>query len=220
MSVRCLPVAALVAAGLSLLSPLAHAAAVPAGGELDFTVLRDGEEIGTHVMRFDVGSDGSVDVDIETDIEVSMMFVTVYRFEHEGHEHWENGRLFSLNSRTDDDGEDHDLVVTADASSIRVADNGQSAERQAGLLPASLWNDGIVAAPKTTLLNTLDGSAMDVTVTRVGDEEVEGVTGPVTATHYVLAGDLSRELWYDPQGVLVKVRFSAEDGSNIEYVLR
>lgn len=149
-----------------------------------------------------------------------MMFVTVYRFEHEGHEHWENGRLFSLNSRTDDDGEDHDLVVTADASSIRVADNGQSAERQAGLLPASLWNDGIVAAPKTTLLNTLDGSAMDVTVTRVGDEEVEGVTGPVTATHYVLAGDLSRELWYDPQGVLVKVRFSAEDGSNIEYVLR
>ncbi len=219
MSVRWFP-AALVAAGITVFSVGAQAAAIPAGGELDFTVLRDGEEIGTHVLHFDVADNGNVDVDIETDIEVSMMFVTVYRFEHEGHEHWENGRLFSLKSRTDDDGEDHDLVVTADEDVIRVADNGVTGERPAGLLPASLWNDGIVAQPTTTLLNTLNGSAMAVTVTRVGEEEVEGVSGPVKATHYVLAGDLSRELWYDPMGVLVKVRFSADDGSNIEYVLR
>ncbi len=219
MSIRWFP-AALVAMGLSVCSATVQAAAVPATGELDFTVLRDGEEIGTHVLHFDVGADGSVDVDIETDIEVSMMFVTVYRFEHEGHEHWENGRLLSLNSSTDDDGEDHELVVTTDDASTRVADNGVAGERPAGLLPASLWNDGIVAQPKTTLLNTLDGSAMDVTVTRVGEDEVQGLSGPVKASHYVLAGDLSRELWYDPNGVLVKVRFSGEDGSNIEYVLR
>lgn len=212
--------AAVAAAALICLGQQAEAAAVPASGELDFTVLRDGEDIGTHTMHFDVDPSGSVDVDIQTDIEVSMMFVTVYRFEHEGHEHWENGRLFSLSSETDDDGEAHKLVVTADDSGMRVADNGVAAERPAGLLPASLWNDGIVANRETTLLNTLDGTAMKVSVHYVGDEEVEGISGPVKAKHYLVAGDLSRELWYDPQGVLVKVRFSAEDGSDIEYVLR
>lgn len=219
MNMRWLP-AALLAASVFGTGPGAHAAAYPADGALDFTVLRNGEEIGTHVLCFAASANGGVDVDIETDIEVSMMFVTVYRFEHEGHEHWENGRLASLESRTDDDGEDHELVVTADDDAIRVSDNRVGAERPAGLLPASLWNNGIVAAPQTVLLNTLDGSAMAVSVETLGNEEVRGLAGPVSASHYRLSGDLLRELWYDPQGVLVKVRFSAEDGSNIEYVLR
>jgi len=41
----------------------------------------------------------------------------------------------------------------------------------------------------------------------------------VMARHYAISGDLQRELWYDAGGRLVKVRFAASDGTDIQYVL-
>ena len=65
------------------------------------------------------------------------------------------------------------------------------------ILPASLWNAAIVKATKA--INTIDGRKM---------------------THYRLSGDLARDLWYDADGVLVKVAFVGDDGSKVEYRLR
>jgi len=183
-------------------------------------MLRDGEVVGSHVLQFRDDGLGSIDVDVATDIAVSVMFVTVYRFEQIVHEHWVDGGLFDLTSRTRDDGEDHTLVATAEASAIRIADNGVAAQRPTGLIPSSLWNDAIVAGPQANLLSMRDGSALSVDVAYRGEETVGGVEGPVTARHYLLTGDLTREVWYDPDGVLVKVRFSGQDGADIEFVLR
>jgi len=69
-------------------------------------------------------------------------------------------------------------------------------------------------------LSMRDGSTLSVDVAYRGEETVGGVEGPVTARHYLLTGELTREVWYDPDGVLVKVRFSGQDGADIEYVLR
>ena len=43
--------------------------------------------------------------------------------------------------------------------------------------------------------------------------------GAVEAQHFALSGDLQRELWF-ADGKLVHVRFQADDGSQIDYVLR
>ena len=219
MTYRWFPVALTVAAVLAF-GEVAHAAAVPASGELDFTVLRDGDKVGTQVMHFARAGDGAVDVDIKTDVEVSMLFVTVYSFKQQSHEHWVGGRLADLTSQTGDDGTEHKLVVSADGDAIKVADNGVARQLPADLLPASLWNDGIVAVPQTTLLNTIDGTAMTVSVADLGTDKVEVAGNQVSAHHYALSGDLARELWYDPNGLLVKVRFAGKDGSDIQYVLR
>lgn len=61
---------------------------------------------------------------------------------------------------------------------------------------------------------------MTIDVTRMDDDAVETPRGPVTARHYSITGDLQRELWYDPNGVLVQVRFLGEDDSTIEYRLQ
>jgi hypothetical protein len=44
---------------------------------------------------------------------------------------------------------------------------------------------------------------------------VRGVT--IRAQKFVMTGDLERELWYDAIGMLVKVRFSREDGSELQF---
>ena len=96
----------LLALNLLALGPIPAAAApagVPEDGLLSFTVLRDGDPIGTHRLDFQEQPDGTLAVDIETDIQVTVLFVTAYRFEHQGHEKWRDGRLVGLDTTTHDD---------------------------------------------------------------------------------------------------------------------
>lgn len=195
-------------------------AALPAGAsetELEFTVLRDGDPIGTHSIEIDREA-GRTDVDIRTDVAVKLAFVTVYNFNHEGHETWREGRLVAYESKTDDDGTDKSLRARATGGRLVVDGSAAKYEAEPAIVPASLWNPQTVS--QSRLLNTLDGSEMAVKVTDAGEETVQVRGEPVKARHYAIEGELNREVWYDAGGTLVKVRFSADDGSDIQYLLR
>ncbi len=190
-----------LAAGLILaLAPSLNAASIPAGGHLEFDVVRKGKDIGDHGYRFN-GSDDALTVKVTTDItvKVPIISVTAYRFQHQSVESWSGGKLTSVRSATNDDGTPHQLAT-----------GGK------GVLPASLWNDDILRAGK--LLNTIDGSIMSVRVSDMGTEQVTTRRGPVATHHYRLSGDLNRDLWYDAQGNLARVSFTAEDGTTVTYV--
>lgn len=201
----------------ALLWAAAAAAAVPASGRLDFSVIRENSEIGRHSIVFQQAPDGLV-VDIRTDVAVKVLFVTAYRFEHEGRELWRDGQLVRLTSRTNDDGTAHDLDVRQNGSGLDVIGDGEMSHTDAGIVPASLWNEGILQGG--TILNTLDGRQMTISVSDAGMETVTVGGRPVQARHYVIEGDLQRELWFDENDVLVQVRFKGKDGSEILYVLR
>lgn len=190
-------------------------AAPPPGGVLDFTVLRNGSEVGRHEMLFRNEADG-LKIDIRTNVAVKVAFITAYRFEHEGHEVWQGGRLARLWSKTNDDGTKHVLDVTAGGDGLVVMADGKEPEKSQTSIPASLWNERLVQ--QRNILNTLDGTRMSIQVADLGTEAVVVKGVPVPARHYAVTGDLQRELWYDAQNVLVKVRFKAKDGSDIEYL--
>lgn len=195
----------------------ASALAVEAPREaLSFTVLRNGEPVGTHVVRFQNQADG-LDVAVDTNVVVKMAMIPVYRFEHHGHELWQQDKLVSLVSTTNDDGDHHSLKVAAGSAALEVNGDGKASRMPAAAVPASLWNRATVA--QATLLNTLDGHAMSVHITDLGDDTVTVHGQPRKAHHYSMAGDLARDLWYDGAGTLVQVRFKAKDDSDIQYVL-
>jgi hypothetical protein len=208
---------AVLGAGLFLGLVQTAGAAVPASGELHFTVMREGDEIGTHEIEFEQKS-GALEVEIETDVAVKVLGIALYRFEHEGHEVWRDGQLVQLNSKTNDDGKAHHLAVRLEDGKLVVEGDGRQGPEEPGVIPASLWNEELVK--QSALLNTLDGSHMPVTVTRVGAEIVEAGGRNVSATHYSVTGQLNRELWYDANGVLVQVQFAGSDGSQISYILQ
>ena len=128
--------------------------------------------------------------------------------------------MVALNSKTDDDGTPHVLEAHLEHGRLAVMGDNEPAEADPAIIPASLWNMAIVKRGNSVVLNTLDGSKMAIDVAFKGEEQVAGESGPVTARHYVIGGDLQRELWYDPDGILVKFRFKGSDGSDIQYVLR
>lgn len=206
---------------LATAAPAAGAATVtgiPAGGSLGFTVLRNGEAVGTHTIRFSSG-DGGVKVDVQTSVNVKLPFVglSVYHFEHTGQELWRDGALVALQSMTDDDGSAHELEVRRDGGKLHVASELGRHESAGDLIPASLWHPELVT--RTVLLNTLDGHEMPVRVSEQASAPVQARGRTVNARHFVVSGGLARELWYDPDGVLIKVAFAAKDESRIEYIL-
>src|SRR5205085_8822337 len=84
----------------------AAAETAPAAKTLNFTVMRNGEPIGTSTMR--LRRDGGETVaDILTHIQVRIAYITVYRYDQSETERWVDGKLVAMSSRTDDNGTVH-----------------------------------------------------------------------------------------------------------------
>jgi Domain of unknown function (DUF6134) len=117
--------------------------------------------------------------------------------------------------QTNDDGTPHHLAVTRRGDHLKVAGDGAQRAAAATILPASLWNAG-----KSTLLNTLDGTQMRVSVQDKGEEMVRagGVRAP--AHRFTISGGPNRDVWFNRNNTLVRVQFAAKDGSTIVYKLR
>ncbi len=191
---------------------------VPPSGALDFTVLRGGEEVGEHHIAFNRKGD-ELDVDIKTRIKVKMAFVTVYRFEHDGHEVWRDDKLASMKTDTDDDGAHHALAVVATASgNLNITGDGKESTVKGDLIPASLWNSAFLKSKE--ILNSLVGTELAIKVAFKGEEDIPVNGKTVRALHYSMTGDFERDIWYDDDQVLVKIAFKGQDGSDIQYVLR
>lgn len=179
----------------------APADSVPPSGKLAFDVIRKGRDIGDYVVTFHkAGAGMTVDVATNVSVKVPVIGVSAYRFQQASTETWHGGRLAGLTSKTDDNGKPHSISLGA-----------------SDLVPASLWDADILRASK--VLNTIDGSTDAVRVSNKGVESIATGTGPVQATHYALQGDMNRDLWF-AGAKLVHVRFTAEDGSQIDYALR
>ena len=204
--------------GLTLLaSGAAEAASVPKDGILAFDIVRNGKAIGTHTYRF--STDGErTEVRIRTDIDFRLLFIPVYRFEHDSREVWENGHLAELESTTNENGTPVKLRVTREDDTLMVVAEDGTLHVDREVIPASLWNRLVL--DRNRLLMTTSGNVKSTQVQYVGEDTIE-VRGEKRQTrHFRLTGEFNRELWYDSEDVLVRVRFEASDGSTVQYVLK
>jgi hypothetical protein len=208
--------ASVLAASAASLATPARALDLPARA-LSYVVERDGDAIGSHQLTFQQQADGAVAVDIETHIAVKALFVTVYRFEHQAHEEWRQDQLVSLQTKTNDDGTDHQIQADESKGALQITADGSSHAMPEPIFPASLWNPA--ALSQGQLLNSLTGATMAVQITDLGSDTVTTFTGAQPARHYRISGDLQRDIWFNAQGQLAGVAFKAKDGSSIYYRL-
>ena len=212
--IRVFCVALLLTLGLT---GVASAAGVPKDGVLEFDIVRNGEAIGTHTYRFDCSGDRT-EVRIKTDINFRLFFIPVYRFEHESKEIWQDGKLNSLESNTNENGTPVKLLVHRDEDSLMVYGEDGNLHVDREIIPASLWNRLVLDRSQT--LTTISGNVKKFEVEYVGETELEVRGQKVMTQHFRLTGEFERELWYDKDDVLVGVRFEASDGSTVAYVLK
>ncbi len=154
-------------------------------------------DIGRHVVNFRCRGD---DLVVETDIEVDvkLLFFTVYRRSAHHREIWRDDRLIAYEARTEEDGE---LVVTkARVEGDQIVVDGLQGRVAVPLDTVSShpWNEAVVE--RELLFDMKDGGLLHVQVTKAGEEMLDLDGRKIKARKYLVRGDLERELWYDENG--------------------
>lgn len=185
--------------------------------DFGFDVLREGSAIGHHSIDF-TRSGGDLIVDVSIDLEVSFAFITLYRYTHRNREVWRDGQLYSINTRTDDDGTEHWVSGRATAEGFKVESDSGNAVLAADVIPSSYWHPDTREAE--TLLNTQTGELAQIKVAAGKTKnDLAMPWGPQAARSFEVSGDVDLNLWYDESGCLLKMNFAAPgDGSRIDYV--
>ncbi len=199
------------AAVLALSDPLR--AALPTLDDIAFRVYRDGTPLGHHKIAFR-RDDRDLHVNIDIRLEVKLVFLTVFRYHHQNHEIWRDGRLVAIETKTDDDGESYWLRGRATEEGLAVEGSSGRFVAPADVMPSSYWNPKTVE--KTRLLDTQHGRLIQVEIAPAGLERVGLAGRAVEARRYSMTGDLTLDLWYTAQGEWAKTSFEAR-GAEVTY---
>ncbi|MEM7525529.1 MAG: DUF6134 family protein [Pseudomonadota bacterium] len=184
--------------------------------DLPFQVDMGGSPIGTHSVRFEQRGD-ELHAFIDIQFDVGFAFITLYEYEHSNHEVWRDGRLISIDTKTNDDGEQFTVKGEATAEGFRVEGSEGLLTLPADILPSSYWNPATLTAPM--LLDTQKGRVLDAQFETLDAERIAPQTGAtVRACRYRMSGDLDLDVWYDGAGRWVKLAF-AFGGNDFEYRL-
>jgi hypothetical protein len=163
---------------------------------------RDGERLETST-RFEVA--------------VEVLFITAYRYVYASEATWTGACLEALTATTDDNGKESAVRVSRSGQGLLVSGPQGTAGAGLATLPTEHWAYAVVG--DDAVINTITGRVNRVDISPAVSETVKLADGrAVTARRYVYTGELDNEVWYDPEGRWVKMRFPANDGSSIEYV--
>lgn len=200
-----------------LLPQQAAASGIPEDGILDFAILRNGEQIGRHVIRFERRGDPTV-VRIVAEVDFRVAFIPLYTFRHSALETWRDGKLIAMSAKTNDNGDDFKLELSIDGDAGALTTNGETVSIAATSRAASLWNNAVEG--NQTVIDPADGEMMKIFVASSGAETIIVRGREIRAFRYDMTGEFQRNLWFDERNVLVQVAFEGEDGSEIRYELR
>jgi len=208
-----------MAAGMSLfsISNLNTRPAFAVPQSLRFKAYRDKSPVGTHSV--DVQSNGDqMKVTINIDLNVSMAFVTLFEFKHDCEEVWQSGRLVSLRSKTNDNGDKFQVTGKATPAGFRIEGPGGPAIAPADAYTSnSVWNAAVLQ--QKTVIDAQHGGIIGLSVSPQGAQQVTVAGQQMPAEKYqVVTPFVAGNVWYDEAGRWVKALFE-KDGEQMEYRL-
>ena len=183
-----------------------------------FMVVRKGEDIGRHAIRFEQHGD-AVDVTTAIDIKVKMAFITLASFKQDAVETWQDGRLVKGKSRIVDGSSVSDVSLALDGSELIVEGPKGPVKASVGTMTdISFWNQDIVRQP--ILIDTQTTDLIRMTAGDGGVKEMVDLGSGRSAegTRYQLTGSQGRSgfVWYDAQGRFMRTSFTTR-GEQFDY---
>jgi hypothetical protein len=143
-----------------------------------FSVIRNGERIGGSTVHLQRHGEETM-VETNTEIRVTIAYITVYHFAKRQTERWVAGGLAALSAVTDDNGKVTRLTALRSGDLLSVNVDGRLAQIEV-LPPANLWDPSVLRL--TRALDTTDGTITPVSVTDRGKEQIV-VRGHSVTTH-------------------------------------
>jgi len=150
-------------------------------------------------------------------IAVKVLGIVAYRLDSDTTEVMSDGRLVSLRSTTDKDGEQLEVHGEARGDQFLVDGTGGSHAGPATIAPTDPWV--LKRTGDATVVFTDTGRIFNVHITG-GEYEPVSVNGvSVSARHYIVMGVRRQEVWLDGGEIPIMFRI-VEDGTPIDFVLQ
>lgn len=208
---------AAAAAGVMLL------AAAPAWGDAQasvyqFDVFYNDRPIGEH--RWEIVRDGNATrVRSRAALQVKILFVRAYHYEHHANELWRDGCLVALASATDDNGQPFEVAAAHRQGQLELTrrEPQRQTHRFDAECPATFAYWDPERLRRDSLINAQTGDAAATTLTREGTETLNSES----AVRYRLEVDQAPAitLWYrERDGQWLRLRTQRNDGM-LEYRL-
>ena len=208
----------LAAGALPLLLPLPSFASQPAvPRDVRFRTSHRGKPAGEHSVSF--RSDGErLSVVTRIDITVKVLFFTAFRLKHEAEEIWQDGRLASVESTTNDDGTLLKVSGYATAEGFRIVGADGPFLASGRLLTSNtLWDSNLIRENK--LIDVQHGGEIGLVAKFLGTEIVETPQGRINASrHQIITPHYAGSIFYDSDGRWVKGLIERQ-GEILEYAL-
>ena len=180
-----------------------------------YTILKEGDPIGKETYVIDRDGDHT-NVSLTVDSAVHILFLD-FKYHHTRTESWNGTALEKLSADTDDDGTKHHVEIAADpAGGFKTTTDGKAVNTGADAFPLAQWDKAMVNHPVLIPVES-DDSPYKVAFKDAGTASIAIAGQTVQTEHYVLSGDVERDLWYDQDGMLAKVTFRRR-GFNIAIV--
>lgn len=159
----------------------------------------------------------SVDVQTQLHVAVRMLGIPLFHQDAQRLEHWENGRLISFNSSTDDNGKEIDIAGKAQGDAFVILSPLGTFTAPATVHPSNPWTRQSLNAD--TMMSTKTGRVMKVTVTDTGETNATFDGQTMRLHQFFIDGERHEVVWFDQRGVVTAFQ-TEEDGSHITFVLK
>jgi hypothetical protein len=173
-----------------------------------FTIQVDSRPAGDCRMTITRQDDGAEVMAAQ--VNVRIRFLIMYRFTYRGTEEWKGGRLQSLRSSCDDNGQRFEVSALADGDRLAILVNGKERKLSADVWTTSYWKlpDARFHNQPVTLIDPDRGTDLARQLRYVGPEDLIVAGQTQKCYHFrVTGGPAPVELWFDVQHRLVRQDF-------------
>lgn len=191
---------------------------------LTYEIIRKGSSIGTHTVSFGPEESGTILVDITAKIRVKLVFITLFRLDHNAHEKWHNGRLVKMDSVTRENSKTKEVEVRVSDGQYIVNTIKGVIKAPDNIAPSSFTMPDFWISSGTkdfTLLDTLSGNLHESRLTYEGRRNHLMNDQAYDTRYYQIidlkTGELSHEFWVDDAGYLVEANIMTHKGEKLTY---
>lgn len=189
-----------------------------AGSDLSFRVWLDDRAVGRHSFQF-VNQEEGIEVVSSMNMEVKVLFVPVFKYEHNAREIWRGACLAEISAETSVQGSAFLLEgrETAEGFSVEVVqDQRQPVSTGTGGCVASYAYWDLARLQGRTLVNAQTGQLSDGQVIPLGSTPLPQVAR--SARQFALkTEDADIDLWYDNDGQWLALETEA-GGKRLQYL--
>ncbi len=184
-----------------------------------FDVYLDKNKIGKHTFNLNNNIMTS-----RATFNVKVLFIDAYKYDHTAIEHWKNGCLTSLETKTIENKIITQVKADSATGALQLLNAKSSEVFPNCVMTFAYWNPKILE--QTKLLNPQNADYLNIITEKLNDEPILVKDKLIETMHYKLIGalngknKLNLELWYNLKNEWVGLKSTTTEGYNITYKLR